>query len=104
MQNRGGGRRGIQDLSLLLVQRFGHSVKSWDNSEVWIANKRERREILKFVKAVQQDFERTDPLYAVIAARRYSDNHRTPDKEDSPTHVTWWSVESNRRSEIRKCS
>ena len=59
--------RGIQDFSMLLVQRFGHSVKSWDNSEIWIANKRERREILKFVKAVQQDFERTDPLYAVLA-------------------------------------
>jgi len=60
--------RGIQDLSILLVQQFGHSFKSRDNSEIWIANKRARREILKLVKAVQQDFERPDPLYAVTAA------------------------------------
>ena len=59
--------RSIEDLSILLVKRFGHSVKSRDNSEIWIANKRARREILKLVKAVQQNFERTDPLYAVVA-------------------------------------
>ena len=60
--------RGIQDLSMLLIQRFGHSFKSRENSEIWIANKRERREILKLVKTVQQNFERPDPPYVVVAA------------------------------------
>ena len=60
--------RSIQDLSIQLVTKFGHSFKSRDNSNIWITNKRARREILKFVKAVQQNFERTDPLYAVVAA------------------------------------
>ena len=60
--------RSIKDLSVMLVKRFGRSVKSRDNSEIWIANKRARRDILKLIKAVQQDFERVDPLYAVVAA------------------------------------
>ena len=60
--------RGIQDLSILLVQKFGHSFKSRDNSEIWIANKRARREILKLVKAVQHDFERPHPPYFVAAS------------------------------------
>ena len=60
--------RSIEDLSILLVKRFGHSVKSRDNSEILIANKRACREILRQLKAVQQNFERPDPLYVVVAA------------------------------------
>ena len=60
--------RSIQEFSMLLVQRFGHSFKSRENSDIWIANRRERQEILKLVKAVQQNFERPDPLYVVVAA------------------------------------
>ncbi len=60
--------RSIQDFSILLVERFGRSFKSRENSEILIANKRACREILKLLKAVQQNFERTDPLYAVVAA------------------------------------
>jgi hypothetical protein len=60
--------RSIKDLSVMLVKRFGRSVKSSDNSEIWIANKRARRDILKLIKAVQQNFERADPLFAVVAA------------------------------------
>ena len=71
--------RGIQDLSMLLVQRFGHSFKSRENSEIWIANKRERPEILKLVKTVQQNFERARPSLRRRSGRRHSDNHRTPD-------------------------
>ena len=60
--------RGMRDLSLVLIQRFGHSYKSHENSDIWIANKRERRKILKFIKAMQQDFEQSDPPYVVVAA------------------------------------
>ncbi len=60
--------RSIQEFSMLLVQSFGHSFKSRENSDIWIANRRERQEILKLVKAVQQNFERPDPLYVVVAA------------------------------------
>ena len=60
--------RSIEDLSILLVKRFGHSVRSANNSEIWIANKRARREILRRIKAVQRNFERTDPPYFVEAS------------------------------------
>ena len=60
--------RGIEYLSITLVKRYGHSVKSRDDSEVWIANRRERLEILKQLKAVRQNFERADPLYCVVAS------------------------------------
>jgi hypothetical protein len=60
--------RSIEDLSILLVKRFGHSAKSRDNSEILIANKRACREILRKLKAMQQNFERPDPLYVVVAA------------------------------------
>lgn len=52
----------------MLLGRFGRSFKSRENSEIWIANTRDCRDILKLLKAVQKNFERTDPPYAVIAA------------------------------------
>ena len=60
--------RSIEYLSFMLIKRFGHSVKSRDDSEIWIANRRERQEILRQIKAVQQNFERTDPPYFVEAS------------------------------------
>lgn len=60
--------RGIKDLSLDLIKRFGHPIKSRDDSEIWIANKRARREILRLIKAVRRNFERPHPLYFVEAS------------------------------------
>lgn len=59
--------RSIQELSVMLLGRFGRSFKSRDNSEIWIANARDCRDILKLLKAVQKNFERTDSPYAVVA-------------------------------------
>ena len=58
----------IEDFSIMLIKRFGHSVKSRDDSEIWMANRRERREILRQIKAVQRNFERTHPPYFVEAS------------------------------------
>ena len=63
-----GRSRGVEYFSLILIKRFGHPVKGPDDSEVWIANKRERREILRQIKAVQRNFERTAPPYFVEAS------------------------------------
>ncbi len=63
-----GRERGVEILSLLLIKCFGHPVKGADGSEVWIANKRERKEILKQCKAAQRNFERPDPPYFVEAS------------------------------------
>lgn len=59
--------RSIEYLSIMLIKSFGHSVRSANNSEIWIANKRARRQILRQIKALQRNFERTDPPYFVEA-------------------------------------
>ena len=60
--------RSIQDLSVMLLGKFGRSLKSRNDSEILIANARDRRHILKILKAVQKNFEQSDPPYAVVAA------------------------------------
>lgn len=60
--------RNIEYFSLMLIKRFGHSTKSRDDSEIWIANKRARRDILRLIKAMQRDFERSAPPYFVEAS------------------------------------
>ena len=71
--------RGVKRLSLELIRCFGHWERSVDGAKVWIANKRERKEILKQLKAVrkeilkqlkavQRNFEGSDPLYFVEAS------------------------------------
>ncbi len=73
-----GRSRGVEISSLILIKRFGHSVRVAGGAKVWIANERERREILRHaraeqlskrqVKAVQRNFERTAPPYFVEAS------------------------------------
>lgn len=60
--------RSIEYFSIMLIKSFGHSVRSANNSEIWFANKRARREILRRIKAVQRNFERTDPPFFVEAS------------------------------------
>lgn len=60
--------RSIQELTVMLVGRFGRSFQSRDNSEIWIANARDCRDILRLLRAVQKNFEGTEPPYAVVAA------------------------------------
>lgn len=67
--------RGVEIYSLILIRRFGHSERVSGGAKVWIANERERREILRQARgrqlsrrklqAVQRNFERPDPLYFV---------------------------------------
>ena len=59
--------RSIQELTVMLLGRLGRAFKSRDNTEIWIANAQDCRDILKLLKAVQRNFERTDPPYAVVA-------------------------------------
>ena len=80
--------RGVNIRSLELIKRFGHHKRSVAGAKVRIANKRERKKILKVVritimacemqnakrkelkqwKAVRRNFERSDPLYFVEAS------------------------------------
>ena len=70
-----GRARGVEVFSLVLIKRFGHSERSVGGAKIWIANGRERKEILRQagvgqlsrrqLKAVQRNFERPDPLYFV---------------------------------------
>ena len=60
--------RSIEAFTLRLIKMFGHSYKSADDSEVWLANRRERQEIQRRLKAMLQAFERSDPPYFVEAA------------------------------------
>ena len=60
--------RGCNLLSLDLIRRFGHRVRTSAGAWLWIANRRERQRIQKVLKAAQRELEKRDPLYFVESA------------------------------------